>query len=179
MQAGTWAACYTTWLLIKLTPKGVVFSFLFCTDWAEGGDSPWQRLAAAGLGSWPELPAWPPASCGALAHALLPGYAPSPQSAYTSVACFLFLVCAGGCSDCDMASGVEQCCAAHGKCCSLLRDRLEDAVSTAAEAAQYMLTSLVVRLSTFEHGLTDVRRHVRHMKCCKETHTHICMHETA
>ena len=24
-----WAARYTTWLLIKLTPKGVVFSFLF------------------------------------------------------------------------------------------------------------------------------------------------------
>ena len=24
-----WAARYNTWLLIKLTPKGVVFSFLF------------------------------------------------------------------------------------------------------------------------------------------------------
>ena len=26
---GTWAAWYNTWLLIKLTPKGVIFSFLF------------------------------------------------------------------------------------------------------------------------------------------------------
>ncbi len=28
-QVMTWAARYNTWLLIKLTPKGVVFSFLF------------------------------------------------------------------------------------------------------------------------------------------------------
>ena len=27
-----WAARYNTWLLIKLTPKGVVFSFLFCNE---------------------------------------------------------------------------------------------------------------------------------------------------
>ena len=26
---GRWAARYNTWLIIKLTPKGVVFSFLF------------------------------------------------------------------------------------------------------------------------------------------------------
>ncbi len=26
---GSWAAWYNTWLLIELTPKGVVFSFLF------------------------------------------------------------------------------------------------------------------------------------------------------
>ncbi len=25
----TWAAWYNTWLLIKLTPKGIIFSFLF------------------------------------------------------------------------------------------------------------------------------------------------------
>ena len=28
-----WAAWYNTWLLIELTPKGVVFSFLFFTVW--------------------------------------------------------------------------------------------------------------------------------------------------
>ena len=28
-----WAAQYTTGLLIKLTPKGVVFSFLFSSPW--------------------------------------------------------------------------------------------------------------------------------------------------
>ncbi len=28
-QFDTWAARYNTWILIKLTPKGVVFSFLF------------------------------------------------------------------------------------------------------------------------------------------------------
>ena len=28
---GTWAAQYSTWLLIKLTPKGVGFSFLLLT----------------------------------------------------------------------------------------------------------------------------------------------------
>ena len=27
---GLWAARYNTWLLIELTPKGVVFSFLVC-----------------------------------------------------------------------------------------------------------------------------------------------------
>ncbi len=27
-----WAARYNTWLVIKLTPKGVVFSFLFFQD---------------------------------------------------------------------------------------------------------------------------------------------------
>jgi len=27
-----WAARYNTWLLIKLTPKGVVFSFLFFSE---------------------------------------------------------------------------------------------------------------------------------------------------
>jgi len=30
MVCWTWAARYNTWLLIKLTPKGVVFSFLVC-----------------------------------------------------------------------------------------------------------------------------------------------------
>jgi len=29
---GTWAARYNTWLLIKLPPKGVVFSFLFSPE---------------------------------------------------------------------------------------------------------------------------------------------------
>ncbi len=29
IDKGVWAARYNTWLLIKLTPKGVVFSFLF------------------------------------------------------------------------------------------------------------------------------------------------------
>ena len=29
IQMRTWAARYNTWLLIKLTPKGVVFSFSF------------------------------------------------------------------------------------------------------------------------------------------------------
>ena len=27
-----WAAQYKTWLLIKLTPKGIVFSFLFLSE---------------------------------------------------------------------------------------------------------------------------------------------------
>ncbi len=30
----TWAAWYITWLLIKLTPRGVVFSFLFSCEQA-------------------------------------------------------------------------------------------------------------------------------------------------
>jgi len=30
----TWAARYNTWLLNKLMPKGVVFSFLFFSFWA-------------------------------------------------------------------------------------------------------------------------------------------------
>ena len=35
MAWSPWAARYNTWLLIKLTPKGVVFSFLFyaCEIW--------------------------------------------------------------------------------------------------------------------------------------------------
>jgi len=45
-----------------------------------------------------------------------------------------------------MASGIEQCCAANGNCFPFLRDRLEDAVSTAAKAAHYMLTSWLRRL---------------------------------
>lgn len=53
----------------------------------------------------------------------------------------LLLMCAGDCSDCDMASGIGQCCAAHGNCFPVLRDRLEDAVTTAAQATQYVLMS--------------------------------------
>ena len=35
---GTWAARYNTWLFIKLTPKGVVFSFLFFSmPWSKAG----------------------------------------------------------------------------------------------------------------------------------------------
>jgi len=30
-----WAARYKTWLLIKLTPKGEVFSFLFLVSWSK------------------------------------------------------------------------------------------------------------------------------------------------
>ncbi len=40
-EAETWAARYNTGLLIKLTPNGVVFSFLFFSDEAE-----WQWLLA-------------------------------------------------------------------------------------------------------------------------------------
>ena len=29
VECASWAALYNTWLLIKLTPKDVVFSFLF------------------------------------------------------------------------------------------------------------------------------------------------------
>ena len=30
-----WAARYTTWILIEVTPKGLVFSFLFCQWWSQ------------------------------------------------------------------------------------------------------------------------------------------------
>jgi len=31
LQPPAWAAQYNTWILIKLTPKGIVFSLLFCS----------------------------------------------------------------------------------------------------------------------------------------------------
>ncbi len=39
-----WAARYNTWLLIKLTPKGVVFSFLFFSQLGPGDELDYTEL---------------------------------------------------------------------------------------------------------------------------------------